>query len=80
MIKEFNIERHYFRIKSAYGRYRCCLVNYQFTTFFAYENIVYAQYAEQLEVLPDQFPNRYCDFKNMDDCYSLFATLIKSNL
>ncbi|CAK1600467.1 unnamed protein product [Parnassius mnemosyne] len=46
----------------------------------AYENIAYAQYAEELKLLLEQFSNRFSDFKNMEDCFSLFATPTKYNV
>jgi hypothetical protein len=54
--------------------------SYHFTTLSAYENIAYAQYAEELKLLSEQFSNRFSDFKNMEDCFSLFATPTKSNV
>ncbi|GBO98573.1 hypothetical protein EVAR_142_1 [Eumeta japonica] len=52
--------------------------SYHFTTLFAYENIAYAQYAEELKLLSEQFSNRFSDFKNMEDCFNLFATPTKN--
>ncbi|GBP56500.1 General transcription factor II-I repeat domain-containing protein 2A [Eumeta japonica] len=37
-------------------------------------------YAEELKLLPEQFLNRFSDFKNMEDCFNLFATTTKSNV
>ncbi|GBP94355.1 General transcription factor II-I repeat domain-containing protein 2B [Eumeta japonica] len=37
--------------------------SYNFTTRSAYENIAYAQYAEELKILSEQFSNRFSDFK-----------------
>ncbi|CAK1584105.1 unnamed protein product [Parnassius mnemosyne] len=54
--------------------------SYHFNTLSAYENILYAQYAEELKLLSDQFSNRFIDFKNMEDCSSLFATPPKYNV
>ncbi|GBO98436.1 General transcription factor II-I repeat domain-containing protein 2 [Eumeta japonica] len=54
--------------------------SYHFTTLSAYENIAYAQYAEELKLLSEQFSNRFSDFKNMEDCFNLFATPTKSNV
>ncbi|GBP50308.1 General transcription factor II-I repeat domain-containing protein 2 [Eumeta japonica] len=54
--------------------------SYRFTTLSAYENIVYVQYAEEFKLLLQQFSNRSSDFKNMQDCFNLFATPTKSNV
>ncbi|GBP86746.1 General transcription factor II-I repeat domain-containing protein 2 [Eumeta japonica] len=54
--------------------------SYRFTRLSAYENIVYAQYAEELKLVSEQFSNRFRDFKNMEDCFNLFATPTKSNV
>ncbi|KAH1028340.1 hypothetical protein HUJ05_001701 [Dendroctonus ponderosae] len=54
--------------------------SYYFNTLSAYENIAYAQYAEELKLLSEQFSNRFSDFKNMEDCFSLFATPTKYNV
>lgn len=54
--------------------------SYHFNTLSAYENIAYAQYAEELKLLSEQFSNRFSDFKNMEDCFSLFATPTKCNV
>ncbi|KAJ0171369.1 hypothetical protein K1T71_012919 [Dendrolimus kikuchii] len=43
--------------------------SYHFNTLSAYENIAYAQYAEELKLLSEQFSKRFSDFKNMEDCY-----------
>ncbi|GBO99186.1 General transcription factor II-I repeat domain-containing protein 2 [Eumeta japonica] len=48
--------------------------SYHFTT---YENIAYVQYAEELKLLSEQFSNRFSDFKNMEDCFNLYATPTK---
>ncbi|CAK1593253.1 unnamed protein product [Parnassius mnemosyne] len=53
---------------------------YHFNTLSAYENIAYAQYVEELKLLSEQFSNRFSDFKNMEDCFSLFVTPIKYNV
>ncbi|GBP05977.1 General transcription factor II-I repeat domain-containing protein 2A [Eumeta japonica] len=53
--------------------------SYHFTTLSAYENISYAQYAEEFKLLSEQFPNTFRDFKNVEDCFNLFATSTKSN-
>ncbi|GBP48717.1 ATP-binding cassette sub-family B member 10, mitochondrial [Eumeta japonica] len=52
--------------------------SYHLTTLFAYENIAYAQCVEELKLLSEQFSNRFSDFKNMKDCFNLFATPTKS--
>ncbi|CAK1585337.1 unnamed protein product [Parnassius mnemosyne] len=54
--------------------------SYHFNTLSAYENIAYAQYAEELNLPSEQFSNRFSDFKNMEDCFSLFATPTKYNV
>ncbi|GBP68763.1 General transcription factor II-I repeat domain-containing protein 2 [Eumeta japonica] len=54
--------------------------SYHFTTLSSYENIAYAQYAEELKLLSEQLSNRFSDSKNMEDCFNLFATPIKSNV
>ncbi|GBP17294.1 General transcription factor II-I repeat domain-containing protein 2 [Eumeta japonica] len=54
--------------------------SYHFTALSAYENIAYAQYTEELKLLSEQFSNRFSDFKNMEDCFNLLATSIKSNV
>ncbi|GBP26014.1 General transcription factor II-I repeat domain-containing protein 2 [Eumeta japonica] len=51
---------------------------YHFTTLSAYENIAYAQYAEELKLLSEQFSNRFSDFKNIENRFNLFATPTKS--
>ncbi|XP_057660718.1 general transcription factor II-I repeat domain-containing protein 2-like [Diorhabda carinulata] len=53
--------------------------SYHFNTLSAYENIAYAQYAEELKLLSEQFSNRFSDFKNMKECFNLFATPSKCN-
>ncbi|GBP18082.1 General transcription factor II-I repeat domain-containing protein 2 [Eumeta japonica] len=54
--------------------------SYHFTTLSVYENIAYAQYAEELKLLSEQFSNRFSDFKNMEDCFNLFSTSTKRNV
>ncbi|GBP90522.1 General transcription factor II-I repeat domain-containing protein 2 [Eumeta japonica] len=54
--------------------------SYYFTTLSVYENIAYAQYAEELKLLSQQFSNRFSDFKDMEDCFNLFASPTKSNV
>ncbi|GBP10957.1 General transcription factor II-I repeat domain-containing protein 2A [Eumeta japonica] len=54
--------------------------SYHFTTLFAYENIAYAQYAEELKLLSEQFSNRLSDFKSTQDCFNLFTTPTKMNV
>ncbi|XP_056637725.1 general transcription factor II-I repeat domain-containing protein 2-like [Diorhabda sublineata] len=54
--------------------------SYHFNTLSAYENIAYAQYAEELKLLSEQFSNRFSDFKNMEECFNLFATPTKCNV
>ncbi|CAH4033220.1 unnamed protein product [Pieris brassicae] len=58
----------------ACGSHGCCGNSYHFNTLSAYENVAYTQYAGGLKLLSDQFSNRFSDFKNMEDCFSLFAT------
>ncbi|GBP76776.1 General transcription factor II-I repeat domain-containing protein 2 [Eumeta japonica] len=53
---------------------------YHFTTLSAYKNIAYAQYAEELKSLSEQFSNTFSNFKNMEDCFNLFAIPTKSNV
>ncbi|CAK1586690.1 unnamed protein product [Parnassius mnemosyne] len=48
--------------------------SYHFNTLSAYENIANP---EELKLLSEQFSNRFSDFKNMEDCFSLFATPTK---
>ncbi|XP_056648658.1 general transcription factor II-I repeat domain-containing protein 2B-like [Diorhabda sublineata] len=43
-------------------------------------NIAYAQYAEELKLLSEQFSNRFSDFKNMEECFNLFAAPTKCNV
>ncbi|GBP48529.1 General transcription factor II-I repeat domain-containing protein 2 [Eumeta japonica] len=54
--------------------------SYYLTTLSVYKNIAYAQYAEELELPSEQFSKRFSDFKNMEDCFNLFATPTKSNV
>ncbi|CAK1603041.1 unnamed protein product [Parnassius mnemosyne] len=54
--------------------------SYHFNTLSAYENIAYAQYAEELKLLSEQFLNRFSDLKNMEDCFSLSASPTKYNV
>ncbi|CAK1582675.1 unnamed protein product [Parnassius mnemosyne] len=54
--------------------------SYHFNTLSAYENIAYVQYAAELKLLSEQFSNRFSDFKNIEDCFSLFATPTKCNI
>ncbi|CAG9793543.1 unnamed protein product [Diatraea saccharalis] len=54
--------------------------HYHFIILSACENIAYAQYAEELKVLSEQFSNRFSDFRNMGVCFNLFATPTKSNV
>ncbi|XP_066901540.1 general transcription factor II-I repeat domain-containing protein 2B-like [Halyomorpha halys] len=54
--------------------------SYHFTMLSAYEHIAYAQYPEELKLLSEQFSNRCSDFKNMEDCFNLFASLTKNNV
>ncbi|GBP17530.1 Putative uncharacterized protein FLJ37770 [Eumeta japonica] len=46
--------------------------SYHFTTLSAY-----AQYADELKLLSEQFSNRFIDFKKLGDCFNLFATATK---
>ncbi|GBP41690.1 General transcription factor II-I repeat domain-containing protein 2 [Eumeta japonica] len=69
-----------FQNKIRLWRHRCCLVTVTISPRSAYENIAYAQYAEELKLLSEQFSNRFSDFKNMEDCFNLFATPTKSNV
>ncbi|GBP14032.1 General transcription factor II-I repeat domain-containing protein 2 [Eumeta japonica] len=54
--------------------------SYHFTTLSVHENIAYAQYAEELKLLLEQFPNRFNDFKSMEDCFNLFASPTESDV
>ncbi|GBP43220.1 General transcription factor II-I repeat domain-containing protein 2A [Eumeta japonica] len=47
--------------------------SYHFTTRSAYEYTSYAQFADELKLLSEQFSNRFSDFKNMEDCFNLYA-------
>ncbi|XP_066906264.1 general transcription factor II-I repeat domain-containing protein 2A-like [Halyomorpha halys] len=54
------------------------LSGYHFTKLSAYENIAYSQHAEKLKLQSEQFSNRFSGFKNMEDCFNLFATPTKN--
>ncbi|XP_065642155.1 general transcription factor II-I repeat domain-containing protein 2B-like [Hydra vulgaris] len=45
-----------------------------------YENIAFAQYAEELKLQLEQFSNIFSYLKKMEDCFNLFDTPTKSNI
>ncbi|GBP43614.1 hypothetical protein EVAR_32180_1 [Eumeta japonica] len=58
--------------------------SYHSTALSAYENVAYAQYAEELQLLSEKFSNRFSYFKNMTvyerDCCAVSLRGSKSEL